>query len=75
MRKEWAMTMDSSTKRAPGPTAPPEIREQVRALVEQGEAAAVKRLGISRIALARLVAGLPVRYGTIAAARAGLAAT
>jgi hypothetical protein len=59
-----------SNARTPGPTAPPELREQVRALIESiGDGAVAKRSGVSRPALARVVAGLPVRNGTIVLAR------
>jgi hypothetical protein len=59
-----------------GVPAPEDLRGLVRALVERvGEPLAVERLGLSRIALARLLAGLPIRRGTIALAREGLAKT
>lgn len=65
--------MHQETNRTPGPTAPLELRNQVTALVrEAGEAATVRHLGISRLALARVVAGLPVRAGTIALVREAL---
>jgi hypothetical protein len=59
---------------AVGVPVPPEIRDAVRTLVESiGERAVVERLAVSRMALLRIIAGMPVRRGTIALCRIGLA--
>lgn len=49
------------------PIAPESLRKRVDLLLNvAGTPEAVKKLGVSREALARLAAGLPVRAGTIA---------
>lgn len=48
-------------------TAPAELRDRVRALLEaRGEVETVDLLGVSRHTLTRLLAGLGVRRGTLA---------
>lgn len=50
---------------------PDDARGRVAALVgELGERLAAERLGVGRATLTRLVAGLPVRAGTLALVRA-----
>lgn len=54
--------------------ASPQIREAVLRLVETiGEPGTVLKLAISRQTVARVLAGRPVRSGTLAAVREGLA--
>jgi len=59
-----------------GSVAPPEaLASAVKAALQRdGEAATVQKLQLSRIALTKLAAGLPVRRGTmaLAAIRLGL---
>jgi hypothetical protein len=65
-------TMDERS-RYRGVTASPELQAQVTEVVRTlGDAEASRRLGISRVALLRLLAGMPVRAGTLALAREGL---
>jgi hypothetical protein len=53
-----------------GVPLPDVLRRQIRELIENdGEALTVARLGISRLALARAVAGLPLYPGTHALIR------
>jgi hypothetical protein len=57
-----------------GAAAPEQLRAAAGALViAVGEAAASQRLGICRQSLLRLIAGLPIRPGTIALAEQRLA--
>ena len=64
---------DGATQR--GVTAPAELREAATRLVmRHGEVAASRELQISRSALLRLIAGLPVRRGTLALAEQQLVA-
>lgn len=53
--------------------APPEIIADVRRLLEvKGEVETTKQLGISRQSFARVLAGLSIHKGTVAAVREGL---
>jgi hypothetical protein len=55
------------------PVAAESLRRRVELVLDvAGTPGAVKQLGVSREALARLVAGLPVRAGTIALVEKGL---
>jgi hypothetical protein len=57
-------------KRALGVEAPADLRVWLAQLVERdGTAATAKKIGISREAVARIIAGLGVRLGTIALLR------
>ncbi|TKC98601.1 hypothetical protein [Polyangium fumosum] len=51
-----------------------ELRALRRLIEKMGERAVVAELNVSRQALGRTLAGLPVRRGTLALVRAGLAA-
>lgn len=60
---------------AQGVVPPEDLRAQIGAIVQRlGERAAMTKLGYSRIVFARLLAGLPVRAGTIVLLRERLAA-
>ena len=57
------------------PTLPPEERQVLQQLVDNvGEVRALAIVNVSREALARALAGLPVRRGTLSLVRSGLAA-
>jgi hypothetical protein len=60
--------MERQEQRHNGSVPPSEVLASAvkAALVRDGESATVVRLQLSRIALARLAAGLPVRRGTAA---------
>jgi hypothetical protein len=60
-------------KNAAGTPPPAEVAQAVRQLVDTvGEREAMRRLGLSRTALVRVIAGLGVRRGTIALCQIGL---
>jgi hypothetical protein len=57
-----------------GEPATVELRSALAAMLrQQGETSLVKELGLSRQTIARIMGGLPVRRGTIALLRVGLA--
>ena len=59
--------------RTPQEPAPPDVIASIRALLDaKGEVEATKQLGVSRQSFARLLAGLSVHKGTVAAAKQGL---
>jgi hypothetical protein len=62
----------------PPPTtapAPSEDRQRITTIIlEHTEAGAARLLGINKVTLARILSGLPIRAGTLALARARLAA-
>jgi hypothetical protein len=65
--------MSHAARGAQGEAAPQEMRDALAAMIrDQGETTVVRRFGIGRQTLARLVGGLPVRAGTLALMRAGL---
>ena len=67
--------MSQRTRGAQGQPAPQEIRDALSALIEQrGETEIVRRCGIGRHTLARVVGGLPVRQGTVELLRVRLGA-
>jgi hypothetical protein len=54
--------------------APESVRDAIAVLVRvHGDTTIAQRLGIARQTLARLLAGTPVRRGTVAQCRAGFA--
>lgn len=66
----------SKIPRAQGVTVPDDLRDALRALVSSiGEQPTLDRLSISRPTFGRVMAGLPVRVGTIAHVREQLQAT
>lgn len=59
---------------AQGEPAPQAVSDRLRALFQaEGETTIVKRLGIDRGTLVRVIAGLPVRRGTVALVEEALA--
>lgn len=63
----------SEPKGAQGKVAPRTLRDALHKIIlDEGEAEAAKRLGMNRTTLMRVVAGFPVREGTIASVRAKL---
>lgn len=55
------------------PSVPPGLQATVRqAITQRGIASVARQLGVSRQSLASLVAGLPVRRGTILVIESGL---
>ena len=57
----------SKIPRAQGVTVPDDLRDALRALVSSiGEQPTLDRLSISRPTFGRVMAGLPVRVGTLA---------
>jgi hypothetical protein len=68
--------MSTLPKGAQGEAAPQDVRDAITALLAaHGEAATVDRLGVDRQTFARVLAGLPVRRGTLALVRESLAKT
>jgi hypothetical protein len=66
----------SNIPRAQGVVVPDELRDELRALVSSiGEQPTLDRLSISRPTFGRVMAGLPVRVGTLAHIREQLQAT
>lgn len=53
--------------------SPTERRELARLVAEHGEPAIRAQLGLGKLSVARLVAGLPVLRATLTVTRAGLA--
>lgn len=65
----------SKIPRAQGVTVPDDLRDELRALVSSiGEQPTLDRLSISRPTFGRVMAGLPVRVGTLAHIREQLQA-
>lgn len=73
----YELRMKQGARKIPGAQGvevPADVQRGVSDLLRAvGEARAIEVTGVSRASLARLVAGLTVRKGTIALVRAGLA--
>lgn len=64
---------NTQTQRATGSPLPDELRASLAEFVRaHGEEKAIESLGLSRITLARAMAGLGLRRGTIVLVRVGL---